>query len=589
MRPVPPVSASSMHRTDLQKARLKDAAILLIMMVLAGAGLIYEYLLSHYAGRVIGLMEHAIFTMIGVMIVSMGVGALAAKRLKDPETAFVVLELAIALIGATAVLMIAGMFAFVAELPRLIAANFGMPFDAVPHGGLSHHLETWAKYFPYVAGFVLGAGVGMEIPLIARVRERLYQAHLEHNTGTVYGLDYIGAGVGAAIFVAILLAVPPERAALWVAAANLTVGLAFLILRWRHVRHPRLFAGAHGLIGLFLLFLSFNVADWRQSLENLLYEDRVIFSKSTDFQHITLTERRTAPDMPAQFSLFLNGRLQFCTCDEAVYHAMLVGPPLLASARNKDILVIGGGDGMAVRDILRWHPDQVTVLELDQQMIRLFSEPVALEGRVINERLLEISNRSFKDPRVQVILGDAYNSIDQILREGKRFDTIIVDLPDPSHPNLNKLYSARFYAKLRQALAGDGAIAIQSTSPYHARDAFLTVGVTLEAAGFGSVERYHANVPSFGEWGWTIAVPQGRPASQRLAESTHPLPSGFWATKSFLKAAYEFPEGFLAAAEGLEPNTLGSHRMYLLHQKAWGQREIKVTGAGPVPTQTKED
>ncbi|MGF1454068.1 MAG: polyamine aminopropyltransferase [Alphaproteobacteria bacterium] len=552
---------------------LQDGVVLGVMVVLAAACIVYEYLLSHYAGRVLGMMEHAIFAMIGVMIVSMGLGSLAARRIRDPDTGFLVVELSLAVLGASGILLIAGAVAFAQDLPVIIAQNFSLPRDAVPTGALTAAVDRAAGTVPYLVGAAIGVLIGMEIPLIARVREALYRRHLTHNTGTVYGFDYVGAGLGAAIFITVLLALPPEQVAVGVAAVNLTAGTAFLALRWRQVSARRTLAAAHALVLLALLLIGTRSGTWHALLEDSLYQDHVILAEDTDFQHITVTGRTTGTGM--EHRLYLNGRLQFCSCDEVIYHSMLVAPPLLAAARTDDILLIGGGDGLALRNMLHWEPRRVTVLELDRRMVSLFSERQAGGA---NAPLIALNESSFDDPRVNVRFGDAFNTAQALLAEGRRFDAIVVDLPDPSHPDLNKLYSVRFYALLRRLLTGDGALAVQSTSPFHARDAFLTVGVTLEAAGFGRVAPYRANVPSFGEWGWTLAAPDGAPLSTRIAQSRQSIPAQSWATPDLIEAAFAFPKNFLARADDLTPNTVSGNAMYRLHQDAWAREDITVTG-----------
>ncbi len=574
--------------------RFQDGVVLGVMVVLAAACIVYEYLLSHYAGRVLGLMEHAIFTMIGVMIVAMGIGSLAAKRIRDPDTGFLVVELGLAVIGSTGILVIAGLFAFAADFPQIIGRNFGLPGDAAPTGGLTQSLESLVSVVPYAIGAMVGALIGMEIPLIARVRERIYAAHLAHNTGTVYGMDYIGAGIGAGLFIAVLLALPPEKVSVGVAAVNLLAGAVFLALRWKAVKWPRLFAALHGILFLGLMVVGWHAGSWHDRLENSLYRDTVVFSKDTDFQHLTVTRKVLGGDGGVRHSLYLNGRLQFCSCDEAIYHGMLVAPAMLASARTDQVLLIGGGDGLALRNILRWNPEAVTVLELDREMVRLFSEPVEQDGKVINGDLLALTEGSFQDPRVEVVIGDAYNTVDDLLADNRRFDVILVDLPDPSHPDLNKLYSTPFYARLRGLLAGDGTLAVQSTSPFHAKDAFLTIGVTLRAAGFGDVARLRTNVPSFGEWGFTLAgLPQGnamdapaqavaapavlgRPLSQRIAQSRHTIPEASWASADLIQAAQVFPKDFFNGESALEPNGIGRNRLYRLYRQSWSRDEIAI-------------
>ncbi len=160
-----------------------------------------------------------------------------------------------------------------------------------------------------------------------------------------------------------------------------------------------------------------------------------------------------------------------------------------------------------------------------------------------------------------------------MLANGQIFDAIIIDLPDPSHPDLNKLYSVNFYARLKQLLAGDGLIAIQSTSPYHAKDSFISIGKTVKAAGFNKVEQYHDNVPTFGEWGWTIASKMGASPRTRLNSLTELPVQHNWLTMGMLKNSFEFPKNFYKNEKNISINYLGSHTIYQLHQNAWRDQQ----------------
>ena len=549
--------------------RLNDVAIMSVTGVLAGCGLVYQYLLAHAAGRVLGAVETVIFTMIGVMIVSMGLGAFLAKAIREPFTGFAWLEATLAALGGLSILILGGITALIVLLPRTLADTFGLPPDLIPRGGLVETLERVSRLAPYGLGAVLGILVGMEIPLLARVRQEIHRRHLVHNTGTIYGADYIGAGLGAALWVGFMLAMEPVRAAVLTAAANLVMGVVFLVLFRHWIRRIWLMLAIHGVVAVTLLVAGVYATDWARTMEDLLYHDRVVFSTATEHQRLTVTERFVDPEIAPVTSFYINGRLQFASNDEHVYHAMLTYPPLAASARRDSVLVIGGGDGLAVRDILRWNPRNVMVLDLDPGVVDLFSKPLLRDGKVINRTLLELNGFAFRDPRVQVNFGDAFLTVDKLLARGKRFDVIVVDLPDPSHPDLNRLYTVRFYAKLRQLLAGDGAMAVQSTSPYHAREAFLSIGKTVAAAGFAAVEQYHQNVPSFGEWGFTVAVSRGQPASKRIATlKSLPVDDG-WTTPEVLRGAFAFAKGQFEGIENIEVNRIGNAALYRYYQRNW--------------------
>ncbi|WP_298772782.1 polyamine aminopropyltransferase [uncultured Shewanella sp.] len=545
-----------------------DVLLLGIMAVLAACGLIYEYLLSHYAGRILGALEAAIYTMIGLMIVSMGLGAFAARKIRCAFTGFAVLELIVALCGALAILITASVIGFSQQLPQIIANTLGLPADQLPNGGFIGTFQNLSQYLPYVWGVLLGLMIGMEIPLIARVRQALSDEHLLHNAGTIYGADYIGAGIGAAIWVTFMLAIDIQLAAALTASFNLLAGFVFISRFWHKIQHPKLLLAGHIIASGLLVLLALHGPKWEQDFNNLLYKDKVIYSKATRFQQLTFTERLRAAPLPPVYSMYINGRLQFSSSDEHIYHAFLVHPTLAASARHDNILIIGGGDGLGLKQVLKWQPKQVTLVDLDVGLIDIFKQPNHTIPPRLQRALFALNGNALNDPRVNLVFNDAYNAVDQLLAEGKMFDAIIVDLPDPSHPDLNKLYSDVFYRKLKELLSRDGAITVQSTSPYHAANAFISVGNTLESAGF-NVKQYHHNVPSFGEWGWSIGTLMGSNAKQRLQKLQQLPVNDPWLTPELIHGAFAFPAQFYKDKALVKVNVLGSMQLYQYHQQAW--------------------
>ncbi|MDA0789172.1 MAG: polyamine aminopropyltransferase [Proteobacteria bacterium] len=544
---------------------IHDVVLIGIMGVLAACGLIYEYLLSHYAGRVLGGVETVIYTMIGLMIVSMGVGSLAAKLIRAPFTAFAWLEAAIAFFGVSSILLIASMVSISAILPEVIAATFELPPDLVPRGGWISTLHTMATLSPYFFGILIGLLIGMEIPLIARVREQVYGEHLEHNTGTIYGADYIGAGAGAALWVGIMLSLPVTQAAVLTALANVAAGLVFMACYWQKIVGRGILLGLHGLVLVLSIWVYHFGDDWTTRMTNLLYQDPVVYSQSSHYQHLTVTERRRGTARTPVYGFYLNGRLQFSSNDEHIYHSMLVHPALSVAGPHPAVLIVGGGDGLALRDVLDFDPARVTLVDLDAELVAFFSPGQDMSA--YRQALVELNQRSFADPRVEVVIGDAFVEVERMLEQDRLFDAIIVDLPDPSHPDLNRVYSDYFYRRLYELLSANGVLAVQSTSPYHAKLAFLCIGRTIESVGFAHVEQYRQNIPSFGEWGWTIATRQPVGVRQRLA-SLESLPVEHrWLTRDLLLAAFEFPRNFFD--EQVDINRLGTHRVYQYHTNAW--------------------
>ncbi len=562
------------------------------MAVLAGCGLIYEYLLSHYAGRVLGVMESTIYTMIGLMIVSMGLGAFAARKVRCAFNGFVYLELIIALLGSSAILFIGALIAITQTLPHIIADMFSLPPDMLPQGGIFNQLSFLAINSPYFFGVILGFFIGMEIPLIARIREQIHGQHLANNLGTIYGADYIGAGLGAAVWVVFLLSIDISRAAALTASLNLIAGAFFIMRYWQQLHWRKTFVSLHFVLAI-IIILMFNYGNqWLNQMNSLLYLDKVVHVQKTRYQQLTFTERNmgfnsTNINSASENSInkefdntqkniinfYLNGRLQFSSIDEHIYHDYLVAPVLAGSARHDSILIIGGGDGLALRDVLKYSPKNVTLIDLDSELIDIFQKPQEHLDANLARKISHLNKSSLQDERVTILRSDAFITINELLQSGQIFDAIIVDLPDPSHPDLNKLYTVNFYARLKQLLAGDGLIAIQSTSPYHAKESFISIGKTLNAANYTHVQQYHDNVPSFGEWGWTIAAKIGASPLARLNKLEKLPIQHAWLNLEILKAAFIFPNDFYMNKDNIDINTLGSHTLYQLHQKAWQDQQ----------------
>jgi len=546
-----------------------DWAILTILAIGAGCGLVYEYLLSHYAGRILGAVEEAIFGIISVMMIFMGVGSFLARHIKNPFAGFAWLELLLALIGSSSVLLIGGVFALSSLFPRILADTFGIPEDLIPRGGLINVGQSLARWMPYVVAALLGTLIGMEIPLIGEIRSRIYADGLKNNAGSIYGIDYLGAGVGAMLWVFLMLSLEVSLAGALTASVNLLIGAVFFYLFKDKIPSAPYLLAAHALVALWVLQIFTYGGNWSAAMEDMLYQDKVLYRTNTRYQHLVITERLTATNKNSILTFYINGRTQFASNDEHIYHAMLTYPALAASARQERILIIGGGDGLAVRDVLRWNPKKVVLLDLDNGLVNLFKTPKIEQGQVVNQRLITANQNAFNDARVQTIFGDAFVNINNLIEQQQSFDSIIIDLPDPSHPDLNKLYSVRFYHKVFNLLAGDGAMTVQSTSPYHAKNTFLSIGKTIQYAGFNQVQQYHQNVPSFGEWGFTIATKNGQSARQRLQQLEQLKVDDGWTSKALLLAAFEFGKNFYQHTDKIKINRLGSMVAYQYHRADW--------------------
>jgi len=558
------------------KLLIDDSLLILIMATLACCGLIYEYLLSHYSARILGSVETVIYAIIGIMIVSMGLGAFAAKKVKDAFQGFVVLELVVAFIGCSATLFIASIIGFSQTLPQLIADSYQIPMDMMPRGGILAQFSWISLQLPYIFAFILGFLIGMEIPLIARIRETIYGHHLAHNAGTIYGADYIGAGVGAAIWVLFMLKIEISQAAALTATLNLVAGFVFLIRFKKYLRNIKWLLLGHSLLALLVIAVFQYGGGWQKQMQNMLYLDKVVYQTQTPYQNLVFTERQLGGGLEPIYNFYINGRLQFSSLDEHIYHEFLVHPAMQSANKHDNILIIGGGDGLALRDVLKWNPKAVTLVDLDPYLVELFKAPEKALPHHLANKIERLTGDSFNDPRVTVINDDAFIAIDKLLQNKEMFDSIIIDLPDPSHPDLNKLYSVNFYYRLNHLLNSDGTMVVQSTSPFHAQNAFISVAKTVQAANFKQVEQYHQNVPSFGEWGWTIATKQGASVSERLSRIDNISVPTTWLSKELLAGSFIFNKGFYDNREQIKVNYLGSNQLYQYHQRAW-ERETELS------------
>lgn len=431
--------------------------LLVSAFAVATCGLIYELLAGTLASYLLGDSITQFSTVIGVYLFAMGVGSWCSRYVATDELrVFVRVEVLIGLIGGSS------------------SALLFLLFDRL------------TDFRPALYGLVLviGALVGLEIPLLMRLlKDRLTFGDL---VSKVLTFDNVGALAASLLFPLVLV---PHlgliRTGFAFGLCNELVAIG-LLLSLRRERMGGELAAA--LIAALALTAGFVGAESLQRrAETALYGEPIIYARSTPYQRIVLT--KSGDDL----RLYLNNNLQFSSRDEYRYHETLVHVPLTRAARLDHVLVLGGGDGLALREILKYpRVKSVTLVDLDPAMTRLFTR---------SDLLARLNHGAFRSPRVKVISADAF----RWLRGNQRsFDAVIVDFPDPTNFSIGKLYTVSFYKELARALAPGGVAAIQSTSPLVAPNAYWTVATTLEAAGL-STAGYHVYVPSFGEWGFILA------------------------------------------------------------------------------------
>ena len=237
-----------------------------------------------------------------------------------------------------------------------------------------------------------------------------------------------------------------------------------------------------------LLFLGFLGTDKiTKYAEEVLYPGPLVLSRQTPYQKLAVTHDFT------ETRLYLNGNLQFSTFDEYRYHEALVVPALMAHTNPRKVLVLGGGDGLAVELLLKDpRVEEITLVELDSVMIEVFRD---------HPEMSKLNKRALSSPKVRVVIADAFTWLQD---SADTFDVALVDFPDPSNYSVGKLYTDHFYRRLSSHIKEDGCFVVQCSSPLAARKSYWSVVKTIESAGL-KVTPYHAYVPSFGEWGFSLA------------------------------------------------------------------------------------
>jgi len=434
----------------------------LTVLAIATAGLVYELIAGALASYVLGDSVTQFSTTIGVYLSALGLGSYLSRFVKERlAQRFVEIELAAALVGG-------------GSAPILFLA-FGH-----------------AEFFSVVLyGMVIAVGtlVGLELPLLMRILRD--EVDFDSLVAKVLTFDYAGALVGSLLFAVLLV---PKlglvRTSLLFGMLNCAVGF---LTTW--VLSDRIFAPARArlrqrAVALMAALLACFVYAERitQLSEEGMYASSIVYAEQSAYQRIVLTSGGGG------YQLFLNGNLQFSSVDEYRYHEALVHPAFAAASLQKRVLVLGGGDGLAVREVLR-HPqvEHVTLVDLDPAMTRLARE---------SELLRTLNHDALSDERVEVVVDDALVWLDQRVTE--TYDVILVDFPDPNNFSLGKLYTTWFYHLLQKAMHSESVVSVQSTSPLLARRSYWCVVTTMETTGL-HVLPYHALVPSFGEWGYTLA------------------------------------------------------------------------------------
>ncbi|MFB7025236.1 MULTISPECIES: polyamine aminopropyltransferase [unclassified Streptomyces] len=479
--------------------------VLAVVFVCAACGLVYELELVALSSYLIGDSVTQASVVLSVMVFAMGVGSLLAKRLRcRAAVGFGLVEAALALVGGCSAMVLYAAFAWFGE-SRYVVVGFSLAI-----------------------GVLIGAEIPLLMSLMQRTGRKAGAGEPDDAAGTVadlFAADYVGALVGGLAFPFLLLPCLGQlTGALVTGAVNAVAGGGLVLWVFRRDLTARsralLLAVNLGVLAV-LATATVLVDDFEQAARRAVYGEDVRVAVHTDLQEVVVTG---GPEGPPD--LFLDGRLRVSGRDEYRYHEALVHPAM--NGPHARVLIVGGGDGMAVREVLR-HPGvrSVTVVELDPVVVRLARTDPALA---------RLNARAFLDPRVRVVHEDAFHWLRGAAdRVRERYDVVLSDLPDPGITSSTKLYSEEFYGLVARVLGPSGRFAVHAGSVTDRSRTYWTVDTTLRAAGFATrpysasgrtpgfaagpdrADRATGTGPGPCDWGFLLAVPGDRPPALGLA------------------------------------------------------------------------
>jgi spermidine synthase len=458
--------------------------LLISVFVIATCGLIYELIAGTLASYLLGDSITQFSTIIGTYLFAMGIGSWLSQHVHRNLLGFFIrVEILVGLIGGSS------------------AAFLFLLFD---------HVYSF-RFLLYFTVTVIGILVGIEIPILLRLLKDRFE--FKDLVSRVFTFDYIGALFASILFPLVLVPhLGLVRSSFMFGILNVGVALWLLYA----LKEPIPWARSHkaaAITVLVILTMGFAYSDKLSSIaETGSFAGHVVYAKSTPYQRIVITRQKD------DVRLYLNSNLQFSSQDEYRYHEALVHPVMAALPNAKRVLIIGGGDGLALREVLKYpNVQQATLVDLDPAMTKLFSS---------SELLRRLNGDALRSQKLKVVNADAFLwlKMQQKQTVPPQFDAVIVDLPDPSNFSIGKLYTTSFYRMLHKVMTPDALAVVQSTSPLVARKSFWCIDATLRASGFETAP-YHALVPAFGDWGYIIAgrrpyrAPETFPTGLRFIEA----------------------------------------------------------------------
>ncbi|WP_079708264.1 polyamine aminopropyltransferase [Paraliobacillus ryukyuensis] len=490
-------------------------------------GIVFEVLFGALGSYILGDGVKQYTLTISLFLTGMGIGASISERvLKNLIVAFIYIEFFVALIGGFSSFVMFGITAF---------SPAGT--DAL---------------FLYIITLTIGGLTGVELPILIRKANEI-GVSLNRSTARVLFSDYAGGLVGGMLFAFFLR---PQlgmvKTAFLVGCINLIVAIIVLIMFRKEVKRFTTHLLVAIVIGISLLLGLLFGEEMAFSFEQKLYKDPIIHMEESQYQKIVLTQNED------DVRLYLNGGLQLSSIDEHRYHETLVHPTMAQAESIENVLILGGGDGIAAKEVLKYDDvKNITLVDLDPAVVDLANE---------NEKLLALNKHSLQNEKVHIKHQDAYQYLEET---EKIFDVIIIDLPDPNDESLNKLYTKEFYALARNHMELNGAMMVQATSPYFATEVYWTISETIESNDL-QVANLHVDIPSFGNWGFVMASRNEINLNQLEIEvKTNFLTADL--LPSLAKFGKDTDEDIVENGKqiAIKPNTLIDPRLIQIYERSW--------------------
>lgn len=426
------------------------------------SGIVAEYVLSTLATYFLGDSVFQWTMIVSIMLFSMGLGSRVSKVFEHNLLhKFIYVEFTLSILSAFAALV------------AYTAAAYTM----------------YTGLIIYTFSISIGLLIGLEIPLVIRLNHEFEE--LKVNVSSVMEKDYYGSLLGGVFFAFIGLPYLGLTYTPFVLGiTNFLVALLLLSVLWSSIADSakKRLIMLSGIVSVVLVSGLLLAKPIIFHGEQRRYKDKVIFEQQSRYQKIVITQWKD------DYWLYINGNQQLSSLDEEMYHEPLVHPAMSLHPRVKDVLVLGGGDGCAVREILQYPSvENITLVDLDPAMTELgMNHPV----------LQEMNKGALQNEKVQIVNEDAFHFLENTRQF---YDVVIIDLPDPKSVELGRLYSMEFYKLASRQMRPEGIIITQAGSPYFATKAFRCIEQTMSAAGF-QTQALHNQVITMGEWGWILGV-----------------------------------------------------------------------------------